>query len=101
MQVSSRCPSPRLCTYTSNQRQVKHTSSDIADMRNNGNKPRLGGSGVAAQFLHNFIENDTPWVHMDIAGTAWTEEAFPTKPKGATAFGVRLLDRMVQDYFEQ
>ncbi len=79
----------------------KRLSSDIADMRNNGNKPRLGGSGVAAQFLHNFIENDTPWVHMDIAGTAWTDEAFPTKPKGATAFGVRLLDRMVQDYFEK
>lgn len=79
----------------------KRLTSDIADMRNNGNKPRLGGSGVAGQFLHNFIENDTPWVHLDIAGTAWTDEDFPTKPKGATAFGVRLLDRMVLDYFEK
>ena len=78
----------------------KRLKSDIADMRNNGNKPRLGGSGVAAQFLHNFIENDTPWVHIDIAGTAWTDEAFPTKPKGATGYGVRLLDRMVKDNFE-
>lgn len=78
----------------------KLLKSNIADMRNNGNKPRLGGSGVAAQFLHNFIENDTPWVHIDIAGTAWTDEAFPTKPKGATGYGVRLLDRMVKDHFE-
>ena len=78
----------------------KRLKSEIADMRNNGNKPRLGGSGVAAQFLHNFIENDTPWVHIDIAGTAWTDEAFPTKPKGATGYGVRLLDRMVKDNFE-
>ena len=78
----------------------KRLKSNIADMRNNSNKGRQGGSGIAAQFLHNFIENDTPWVHIDIAGTAWTDEAFPTKPKGATGFGVRLLDRMVKECFE-
>ncbi|MFM2486204.1 leucyl aminopeptidase [Celerinatantimonas yamalensis] len=75
-------------------------TSHIADMRNNGNKIGIGGSGVAAQFLYSFIENDTPWVHIDIAGTAWTDESKPTRPKGATGFGVRLLDRLVKEHFE-
>lgn len=74
--------------------------STIADTRNNGNKPRIGGSGVAAQYLHRFIENDTPWVHIDIAGAVWTQDGLPNKPKGPTGFGVRLLDRMVKDHFE-
>ncbi len=74
--------------------------SEIADMRNNGNKLRIGGSSVAAQFLNNFIENDTPWVHLDIAGTAWRSANAPTKPKGATGFGLRLLDRLVKEQFE-
>ncbi len=74
--------------------------STIADTRNNGNKPRIGGSGVAAQFLHRFIENDTPWVHIDIAGAVWSEQGLPTKPKGPTGFGVRLLDRMLKEHFE-
>ena len=75
--------------------------STIADMRNNGNKLRIGGASVAAQFLYRFIENDTPWVHIDIAGTAWTGEGQPNKPKGATGYGVRLLDRMVKEHFEK
>ena len=74
--------------------------STIADTRNNGNKPRIGGSGVAAQYLHRFIENDTPWVHIDIAGAVWSEDGLPNKPKGPTGFGVRLLDRMVKDHYE-
>lgn len=74
--------------------------SEIADMRNNGTKLGVGGSSVAAQFLHNFIENDTPWVHLDIAGTAWRSDNLPTKPKGATGFGLRLLDRLVKEQFE-
>lgn len=76
-------------------------NSTIADMRNNGNKLRIGGASVAAQFLYRFIENETPWVHIDIAGTAWTNEGQPNKPKGATGYGVRLLDRMVKEHFEK
>ncbi len=76
-------------------------NSDIADMRNNGNKLRIGGASVAAQFLARFVENDTPWVHIDIAGTAWTSEGLPNKPKGATGYGVRLLDRLVKEQFEK
>ena len=78
----------------------KLLKSDIADLRNIGTKARIGGSSVAAEFLHSFVENETPWVHIDIAGTAWHSEALPTKPKGATGFGVRLLDRMIKEDFE-
>ncbi|MFM2485705.1 leucyl aminopeptidase [Celerinatantimonas yamalensis] len=75
-------------------------SSEIADMRNNGNKLRIGGASVAAQFLARFIENGTPWVHIDIAGTAWAHEHLPNKPKGATGYGIRLLDRLIKEQFE-
>jgi leucyl aminopeptidase len=42
-----------------------------------------------------------PWAHLDIAGTAWSSKDAPTVPKGATAFGVRLLDRLVSQYYEK
>jgi leucyl aminopeptidase len=76
----------------------KDINSDIADMQNVGAN-RAGGSITAAQFLQRYIK-DVPWAHLDIAGTAWTKKAKPTVPKGATAFGVRLLDRLVADYYE-
>ncbi len=71
--------------------------SDIADMKNIGGRP--GGAVTAAQFLQRFV-NGTPWAHLDIAGTAWNSKDGPTIPKGASAFGVRLLDRLVADHFE-
>jgi leucyl aminopeptidase len=73
-------------------------NSDAADMKNVGN--RAGGSITAAQFLLRFIKKGTPWVHLDIAGVAWSSKAKPTVPKGGTGFGVRLLDRLVADNFE-
>lgn len=76
----------------------KMLDSQIADMKNVG--PRQGGSITAAQFLQRFIENDTPWAHLDIAGTVWTDKPGATWDKGATGFGVRLLDRYVRDNLE-
>jgi len=76
----------------------KLIKSDIADMKNIGGRP--GGSISAAQFLQRFV-NDKPWAHLDIAGTAWATKDSPSIPKGATAFGVRLLDKLVSDYFEE
>ncbi|MGG5819567.1 leucyl aminopeptidase [Falsiroseomonas sp. HW251] len=70
----------------------KQIKSDIADMKNVGGRP--GGSITAAQFLQRFT-NGKPWAHLDIAGTAWSSKDAATMPKGATAFGVRLLDRLV------
>ena len=76
----------------------KQINSDIADMKNIGGG-RAGGSITAAQFLQRFV-NAKPWAHLDIAGMAWSSKDAPTIPKGATAFGVRLLDRFVADHFE-
>ncbi|MGE5547898.1 MAG: leucyl aminopeptidase [Solirubrobacterales bacterium] len=76
----------------------KQIKSDIADMKNVGG--REGGSITAAQFLKRFT-NDVPWAHIDIAGTAWSKKDAATCPKGATAFGVRLLDRLVADCYEE
>lgn len=76
----------------------KQIKSDIADMKNVGGRP--GGSITAAQFLQRFT-NGKPWAHLDIAGTAWSGKDQPTVPKGATAFGVRLLDRLVQEMAEE
>jgi leucyl aminopeptidase len=71
--------------------------SDIADMKNIGGRP--GGAVTAAQFIQRFV-NGTPWAHLDIAGMAWSSKDAPCVPKGATAFGVRLLDRLVADHYE-
>ncbi|MCQ8277077.1 leucyl aminopeptidase [Acetobacteraceae bacterium KSS8] len=71
--------------------------SDIADMKNIGGRP--GGSITAAQFLKRFV-GEVPWAHLDIAGTAWSSKDAPGVPKGATAFGVRLLDRLVAEHYE-
>jgi len=76
----------------------KIINSDIADMKNVGN--RYGGSITAAQFLQRFVK-DTPWAHLDIAGMAWAEKDSAVVPKGATAYGVRLLDRFVADNYEE
>ena len=72
--------------------------SEVADMKNMG-IGRAAGTVAAAAFLRNAI-NDTPWVHLDIAGVAWTQKATkekPYNPKGATGFGVRL----VLDYLQK
>ncbi len=76
----------------------KMLKSDIADMKNIGGRP--GGSITAAQFLQRFT-NGTPWAHLDIAGTAWSTKDAPRTPKGATAYGVRLLDRLVAAHYEE
>ena len=60
---------------------------------------RYAGSITAAQFLQRFT-NNVPWAHLDIAGTAWADKDKPTIPKGATAYGVQLLHRLVSDYYE-
>ncbi len=75
----------------------KQIKSDIADMKNVGN--RGAGSITAAQFLQRFV-GKTPWAHLDIAGVAWAKKDLAVVPKGASAFGVRLLDRFIADSYE-
>ncbi|WP_225010557.1 MULTISPECIES: leucyl aminopeptidase [Novosphingobium] len=76
----------------------KLIDSPIADMKNVG--PRYGGSITAAQFLQRYIDKGVAWAHLDIAGTVWVDKAGATHDKGATGFGVRLLDRYVRDVLE-
>ena len=73
----------------------KEMESDVADLRNLGAVSRFAGACTAAGFLEHFIENDTPWAHMDIAGTAWRKSTKPTSPKYGTGFGVRVLNHLI------
>ena len=72
--------------------------SHIADMKNVG--PREGGSITAAQFLQRYVDNGVKWAHLDIAGMAWSDKPKPTYDKGATGYGVRLLDEFIAANFE-
>jgi leucyl aminopeptidase len=76
----------------------KQIDTDAADMKNISDG-RGAGSSIGAVFLKRFVK-DTRWAHLDIAGMAWSKKDSATTPKGATAFGVRLLDRFVADQFE-
>jgi leucyl aminopeptidase len=77
----------------------KLIDSPIADMKNVG--PREAGSVTAAQFLQRFVDEGVKWAHLDIAGMVWASKPGAVWDKGATGYGVRLLDRFVADNFEQ
>ena len=72
--------------------------SPIADMKNVG--PREGGSITAAQFIQRFVDDGVRWAHVDMAGKAWSDKASATYDKGATGYGVRLIDQYVADILE-
>ncbi|MEO0567407.1 MAG: leucyl aminopeptidase [Pseudomonadota bacterium] len=76
----------------------KKLKSDVADMKNVGGRP--AGSITAAQFLQRFVEDGTPWIHLDIAGTAKIGGESTYAPKGATGWGVMALNRLVADHYE-
>ncbi|MGR3485207.1 MAG: leucyl aminopeptidase [Paracoccaceae bacterium] len=77
----------------------KLLKSRVADMRNVGGG-RAGGSITAAQFLARFVEDGTPWAHIDIAGVASIDAGTDLAPKGATGWGVATLDALVAAQFE-
>jgi len=77
----------------------KEMESEVADLKNLGNS-RYGGACTAAGFLEHFIDQDTKWAHIDIAGTAWWKSDKATTPKGGTGFGVRALNAFVEETFE-
>ena len=74
---------------------LDQTRSSIADLMNTGG--RWGGASTAAAFLKEFAE-DTPWIHLDIAGTAWMEEAKPWIAKGPSGIAVRSLIEFARDF---
>ncbi|SFA73338.1 leucyl aminopeptidase [Poseidonocella pacifica] len=72
--------------------------SRIADVKNSGGRP--AGTITAAEFLHRFIKDGMPWIHLDIAGVASVKAETKLAPQGATGWGVLSLNRLVQEYFE-
>ena len=95
--AAGRAEGEQLWRMPMGERFDKLIESPIADMKNIGGQ--FGGSITAAQFIQRFV-NKVPWAHLDIAGTAWAEEARNSTPKGATGFGIRLLNRFVADHYE-
>ena len=77
----------------------KLMNSKNADMQNIN---YVGGAGstTAAQFLQRFILNKTPWAHLDIAGMAFSKYGGALNSGGATGYGVRLLNKLIEDYYE-
>jgi len=76
----------------------KQIDSKFADMKNVGGRP--GGSITAAQFLARFVDK-TPWAHLDIAGTGMGSPQSDINKSWGSGFGVRLLDRLVAEYYEK
>ncbi len=76
----------------------KMIDSPLADIKNVG--PREAGSITAATFLQRFVEEGVKWAHLDIAGTVWSDKPGALYDKGATGYGVALLDRLISDNFE-
>jgi len=72
--------------------------SRVADMKNVGG--RMAGSITAAQFLQRFVKEETPWIHLDIAGTASVKGGTALAPEGATGWGVLALNRLIADHYE-
>jgi len=77
----------------------KLMESPIADLKNIGGG-RWAGASTAAAFLEEFVDEDTPWAHLDIAGPSWTDSGSSLGPKGASGFGARLIARAVERYLE-
>ena len=78
----------------------KDIDSTVADMQNTGTG-RGAGSSTAAHFLKRFVKDDMKWAHLDIAGVAWDTKGRDLFEKGATGFGVRLLNRFVEKMLER
>lgn len=72
--------------------------SRIADMKNSCGRP--AGSITAAQFLRRFVKDETPWIHLDIAGVTLPPKATALAPQGASGWGVMALDRLIRDMME-
>ncbi len=77
---------------------AKQLKSRIADVKNVGGRP--AGSITAAEFLQRFVQEDVPWIHLDIAGVASVKSETALAPAGATGWGVSALSRLVADHFE-
>ncbi len=77
----------------------KLIDSKFADMKNTGG--RMGGAITAAQFLKRFVDHKMPWAHLDIAGTGFDSRQTDINKSWGSGWGVRLLDKLVADFYER
>lgn len=77
-----------------NDNHYKAIKSDIADIKSTAGSP---GASIGAAVIGTFIDDDQPWVHLDIAGVDWINSGTPTSPKGHAGWGVRFMDGVVRD----
>jgi leucyl aminopeptidase len=74
----------------------KLLKSDVADFKNVDG--RKAGAIIGGIFLKQFVPEEIPWAHLDIAGCAWEEKDRPLAPKGATGMGVHLLLQLLEEW---
>jgi leucyl aminopeptidase len=98
LDAAGKASGDRLWRLPMNDDYNKIMDSQIADMKNSAS--REGGSITAACFLGRFVEEGVKWAHLDIAGMAWADKASHLYDKGATGYGVALLDRYLADNHE-
>ena len=77
----------------------KQIDSKFADMKNTGG--RMGGAITAAQFIKRFVDDKTPWAHLDIAGTGFDSRQSEINKSWGSGWGVRLLNQLVADHYEK
>jgi leucyl aminopeptidase len=99
LEAAGKASGDKLWRMPMNDDYNKIMDSQIADMKNSAS--REGGSITAACFLGRFVEEGVKWAHLDIAGMVWADKASHLYDKGATGFGVALLDRYVADNHEK
>jgi leucyl aminopeptidase len=98
LEAAGRAVGERLWRMPLGDDYAKHIKSEIADVKNTG-RAREAGATAGAVFLQRFV-GEVPWAHLDIAGVAWSKRDLPLAGKGATGFGIRLLDRLIADHYE-
>jgi leucyl aminopeptidase len=77
-----------------NEGHFKQIKSDIADIVSTAGRP---GASIGAAVVGTFIDENLPWVHLDIAGVDWRDSPNPTTPKGHAGWGVRFMDELVRE----
>jgi len=97
LMAASKAEGERMWPMPMDEEYKEYLKSAFADLSNVGG--RWGGAVTAAVFLKEFAE-ETPWVHLDIAGTAWLDDAKPYLAKGPTGITVRTLVRLAMDWVE-
>lgn len=100
MEKASQATGEKLWRMPLDEAFKKSMEGDFGDLQNLSKMGRWGGACTAAGFLEAFVEEGTPWAHMDIAGTAWIKKDLPTVPKFGTGFGVRVLDALIAENYE-